>query len=251
MIRLGVNIDHVATVRQARGGFCPEPLAAALLCEQAGAHGITVHLREDRRHIQPEDVIALKKHLTLPLNVEMALSKNIVDFVLKVKPHMITLVPERREEQTTEGGLDVPKHFEKLRSTCKKFKARSVLTSIFIRPLENQIRACSELQADFVELHTGEYAEARTKIEKKKQWQRLNTAVHLAQTLGLRVNAGHGLNYENTSVITKIKGLWELNIGHAIVSRALFTGIKSAVGEMLKILRKGEEEAGKILTGES
>ncbi len=235
-IRLGVNIDHVATLRQARGGLHPKPMDAALLCQRAGAHGITVHLREDRRHIQPEDVIALKKHLALPLNVEMSLSKQVVEFVLKVKPHMITLVPERREERTTEGGLDVRKYFEGLRSTCEKFKRRKVLTSIFIRPIESQIRACSKLGADFVELHTGEYAEANTQTEKKKQWQRLNEAARLAQKLGLRVNAGHGLNYDNTPAITQIKGLVELNIGHAIISRAVFTGMESAVREMVGIL---------------
>jgi pyridoxine 5-phosphate synthase len=233
MIRLGVNIDHVATVRQARGGLHPDPLEAALLCERAGAHGITVHLREDRRHIQPQDLIALKKNITLPLNVEMTLSKQVVDCVLKVVPHMITLVPERREERTTEDGLNVRKYFEKLRSTCERFKAKNVSTSIFIRPVEEEVRACSELKADFVELHTGEYAEARTKIEQKNQWRRLNEAAQLAQKLGLRVNAGHGLNYSNVSPIANIKGLSELNIGHAIISRALFIGIESAVREML------------------
>jgi pyridoxine 5-phosphate synthase len=243
MIRLGVNIDHVATVRQARGGLHPDPLEAALLCERAGAHGITVHLREDRRHIQPEDLIALKKNLTLPLNVEMTLSKKVIDCVLKITPHMITLVPERREERTTEDGLNVRKYFEALRSTCEKFQAKNVRTSIFIRPTEDQVQACAELKADFVELHTGEYAEASTKIEQKKQWNRLKEAAKLAQKLGLRVNAGHGLNYSNVFPITKINGLYELNIGHAIVSRAVFIGIEAAVREMLAcishpILRK-------------
>ena len=235
MIRLGVNIDHVATVRNARGGNEPEPLTAAAMAELGGADGITVHLREDRRHIKDRDVILLRKSINLPLNLEMACTKEIIDIARNILPNMCTLVPERREELTTEGGLNVAGNFETIKESVSRLMDKGIDVSLFIDPIEEQIVRTAETGAKFVELHTGVYADANARLV-KSELGRLFVAAETAQQNGLIVNAGHGLNYRNILAITQIKGLYEVNIGHSIVSRAVFTGLTQAVSEMKALL---------------
>lgn len=240
-MKLGVNIDHVATLRQARGGTEPEPLPAAIAAKKAGADGITVHLREDRRHIQDADVLAIKKKIKIPLNLEMSLSPEIVAFALKVSPGKICLVPERREERTTEGGLDVVRDSEKIRQAILPFREKGVTVSLFVEPEVSFVEAALAVGADFIELHTGAFAQAFAADDAalwKKELIRLHNAAQEAYQRKLGVNAGHGLNYKNVEHVVKIPHIEELNIGHAIISRAVITGLGKAVKEMKKLIEK-------------
>ena len=242
MLKLGVNIDHVATLREARyhgqKAGEPDPLQAALICEAAGAHGITVHLREDRRHIQDRDVIQLRKRIRTRLNLEMANAPEIVAIALKVKPEVVCLVPERRQEVTTEGGLDVAKQWRALQPTTQKLNRSNIEVSLFIAPDPEQVEAAVRVGAQFVELHTGAFAEAFGRATaRNQQIRRLIAAAEQANAAGLRVNAGHGLNYENVAALFRVPHLVELNIGHSIVNRALWVGLEAAVKEMLIAIR--------------
>ena len=238
MLRLGVNIDHVATLRQARYRGRPhgepDPVEAARICEQAGAHGITCHLREDRRHIVDRDVWALRRAVQTRLNLEMANTPEIVAIALQVKPDIVCLVPERREEVTTEGGLDVVAQETALAETRRRMNDAGVQVSLFIAPDPPQIEAAARVGAQFVELHTGRFAEAFAAPEAREaELQRLIAGARIAHQLGLAVNAGHGLNYENVRWLYRVPHLVELNIGHSIISRAVFTGLAQAVRDML------------------
>lgn len=237
MAKLGINVDHIATIRQARGVAEPDPVAAAMLAELAGAHGITVHLREDRRHIQDRDVEILRKTIQTRLNLEMALTEEMVSFALKLLPDAVTLVPEGRHELTTEGGLDV----NLLRSTLKQkivlLKQAGIVVSLFIEPDLEQIKASHKVGADYIEIHTGTYCEMRTDADKREQLQRIELAISAARKLGLGVNAGHGLNYQNIAPVVALKGIEEFNIGHSIVARASLVGMERAVREMLELLK--------------
>ena len=234
-MKLGVNIDHIATLRNARGGVEPDVLKAALICQDAGVFGITAHLREDRRHIKDEDIKILKNSLKIPLNLEMAPTKEIQEIALNIIPNSCCLVPERRQEITTEGGLDVNSKTEYLKEYIKPLQAKGILISLFIDADEKQVRAAKEIGAEYIELHTGAYSEAKGE-DKEKEFQKLKSAAILAQTLGLKVNAGHGLNYENVQKMHEIPNLCELNIGHSIVSLAVFEGLKSAVEKMKNLI---------------
>ena len=236
-ILLGVNIDHIATIRQARGTRFPEVVQAALLAEQAGADGITAHLREDRRHIQDRDIDLLKAMLNTRLNLEMAVTDEMVTIARKVKPYACCLVPERREELTTEGGLDVVGQFQKIRSACAALAESAIQVSLFIDAEEAQIAAAAQCGVPVIELHTGHYADAHDDQAQALALQRLWRAAEQANQLGLQVNAGHGLTYSNVESICRLPGVRELNIGHAIVARALFTGIERAVADMKALLR--------------
>ena len=239
MLKLGVNIDHVATLREARyrgrGQGEPDPVAAALLCEAAGAHGITAHLREDRRHIQDRDVWALREKIQTRLNPEMANAPEIIAIALKLKPDIVCIVPERRLEVTTEGGLDVVAAEKSLTETRKKMNDAGIDVSLFIAPDEKQIAASARTGSQFIELHTGQFAEHFPKCD--AELQRLINGAQQAHSLGLKVNAGHGLNYENLPTLFRVPHLVELNIGHSLVSRAVFAGMENAVREMLALMR--------------
>lgn len=263
MLKLGVNIDHVATLREARyrsrGHGEPDPVAAAQLCEAAGCHGITAHLREDRRHIQDRDIWKLREVVKTRLNLEMANAPEIVEIALKLKPEIVCIVPERRLEVTTEGGLDVVAAEKSLTETCKKMNAAGIEVSLFIAPDEKQIAASARTGAQFIELHTGTFAEeffcssrgdeAQTSkhgisqslltstATAEKELHRLIAGAQQAHSLGLKVNAGHGLNYVNLATLFKVPHLVELNIGHSIVSRAVFVGMETAVKEMLAAMK--------------
>ena len=236
-MKLGVNVDHVATLRQARRESEPDPIEAALVCEKAGADSIVCHLREDRRHINDRDLKELKRQVTTRLNLEMSVNKEIVEIACAVKPHQATLVPERRQEITTEGGLDLISQKKKVRPAIQSLKEKGILVSLFIDPVKQQLETAKALGTDYIELHTGQYARSRTPTEIKQALQGLIVAVSLARSLGLGVNAGHGLNYKNVQEIARIKGIEELNIGHSIISRAVFVGLEQAVKEMLKLIR--------------
>jgi pyridoxine 5-phosphate synthase len=245
MLKLGVNIDHVATLRQARyrsahelSGAIPEPdpVWAAIEAELAGAHGITVHLREDRRHIQDRDVRLLRQTIRTRLNLEMADVPAIIAFAEELKPDEVCLVPEKRQEITTEGGLNVADAAKSLARAVARLKKAGVLVSLFVDPDARQIRAAADAGADFVELHTGTFANARNEREEAAEIKKLATAAALAHKLGVRVNAGHGLNYQNTPAILAVPHLETLNTGHAIMSRALFVGLRQAVREMLALM---------------
>jgi len=241
-MRLGVNIDHVATVRQARRTFEPSPLFAALLAQQAGAHQITLHLREDRRHIQEQDLELIKKAIHIPINLEMAPTKEMKEIALRTRPNRITLVPERREEITTEGGLDVVKISDYLKEYLKDFKEANIEVSIFIEAEEDQIYASKEVGANAIELHTGRYANlfnAHLIEEAKRELERLKEAGLKARSLGLKVYAGHGLTYKNTPLLVKElkEVVEELNVGHSIISNAILWGMERAVEEFLKLMR--------------
>ena len=245
MLLLGVNIDHAATLRQARyrqaeasfGGLVePDPVAVAGLCERAGADGITVHLREDRRHIQEEDVLLLAASQSTRLNLEMACTPAMTEFALKLKPHSVCLVPESREEITTEGGLDVVKHRDKVARVTDAMNAAGIKTSLFIDPEPAQIELSAKLKAPWIELHTGAYANAYHHSERAAEFARLVAGAQQAHALGLVVNAGHGINYVNIAEVRTIPHLHELNIGHSIISRALFSGIDEAVRTMKRLM---------------
>ena len=241
MLKLGVNIDHVATLRQARYRGMergePDPIAAALLCEQAGAHGITAHLREDRRHIIDRDIVALRKAIRTRLNFEMANAPEIVEIALAVRPDIVCLVPEKREEISTEGGLDVLGHEAALRETIRRMKESGIEVSLFVDPDLAQIEASARVGAQFIELHTGAYAEVfHQKAERNRELERLVAAAEQGYQVGLRINAGHGLNRENLPLLHVVPHLEELNIGHSIMSRALFVGLEKAVQEILQVM---------------
>jgi len=236
MTTLGVNTDHVATIRQARGGIEPDPVTAAAIAEMAGADAITVHLREDRRHINDRDVKILSQTIKTRLNLEMAATEEMQKIALEIKPYSVTLVPEKREELTTEGGLDVVKQKEFLKEYLKPFLKAGIIVSIFIDPDLQQVKASFETGAQFIELHTGQYAESFDTPEEDKAFQDLKEATELALKLGLKVNAGHGLNYQNVKRVISIPGMTELNIGHSIISRAVITGLDRAIKDMKYIL---------------
>ena len=239
MLKLGVNIDHVATLREARyrglGHGEPDPVPAAIICEAAGAHGITAHLREDRRHIQDRDIWKLREVVQTRLNLEMANAPEIADIALKLKPDIVCIVPERRLEVTTEGGLDVVAAEKSLAETRKKMNAAGIEVSLFIAPDEKQIEASARVGAQFIELHTGKFSEEFNKSE--TELHRLIAGAKQAHALGLKVNAGHGLNYANLPALFRVPHLVELNIGHSIVSRAVFAGLETAVQEMLAVMK--------------
>lgn len=234
---LGVNIDHVATLRQARGTNYPNVLEAALIVERVGASSITVHMREDLRHIQPRDVLALKEALKIPLNLEMAATDGMISFAEDILPKYCCLVPEKREELTTEGGLNVILHQKHIKNTVEALTNAGIIVSLFIDPDLSQIDAAKASGAKVIELHTGDYANAVSPDERQYCLNHLKTAATYAEQLGMQVNAGHGLEYENTQAIVAIPEVKELNIGHSIISRALFVGLEQAVKEMLDIVR--------------
>ncbi|MDX1754484.1 MAG: pyridoxine 5'-phosphate synthase [Marinobacter sp.] len=242
-VLLGVNVDHVATLRQARGTRYPDPVQAALLAEEAGADGITIHPREDRRHIQDRDVLLLREMLNTKMNLEMAVTDAMLAFAEQVRPHCVCLVPEKREELTTEGGLDVIGQEARIARACERLAAIGAEVSLFIDPHRDQIDAAVRCGAPVVELHTGEYAEAADPVAAEATFGTLVDAVSYAREQGLIVNAGHGLHYHNTERVAAIPGLNELNIGHAIIARAVFTGLKEAVREMRHILDQARELA--------
>jgi len=236
MPKLGVNIDHIATLRQARKEFAPDPVAAAKISERAGADSIVCHLREDRRHMQDRDIVKLRRVLKKPLNLEMSLDKGIVDFAVKIKPAYAMLVPERRQEVTTEGGLDVVNNFRRIKLAAARLKRRGIVVSIFIDPAIKQINKAREAGAGIIELHTGCYANAKNNKQRTNELTKLRQAARYARSIGLTVHAGHGLNYKNVRAVARIKEIDELNIGHAIISRAVFAGLGRAVKEMKRLV---------------
>jgi len=237
MIKLGVNIDHVATVREARRVADPDPVEAARMCIDAGCDSIVCHLREDRRHIKDDDVWRLREAVGTRLNLEMSIAKDIVEIACKVRPDQTTLVPEKRMELTTEGGLDVVKYASRISNIIRLFNEKMIETSLFIDPSRAQIDASRKAGASIIELHTGEYANARTDASRMKELDRIKRSVSYAKKLGLEVNAGHGLNYVTVGDIAKIEGINELNIGHSIIARALLVGMREAVEEMIGLIR--------------
>jgi pyridoxine 5-phosphate synthase len=236
MMKLGINIDHVATLRQARGSRYPNVVRAALICEEAGADAITLHLREDRRHIQDADVEILRGMLQTRMNLECAVTEEMIANALRIRPHDICLVPERREELTTEGGLDVVRHVDAVKAASERCAAAGIRVSLFIDPDKKQIDAARLIGAPVVELHTGQYAEADSMPEREHELERIRAAAQHAHAQGLQVNAGHGLHYHNVQHIVAIPNIAELNIGHAIVSEALFIGLDGAVRKMKALL---------------
>ncbi|WP_424194506.1 pyridoxine 5'-phosphate synthase [Ampullimonas aquatilis] len=235
-IELGVNIDHIATLRNARGTAYPDPVQAALLAEQAGADAITLHLREDRRHIRDADVRAIRPQLLTRMNFESALTQEMLDIACTVKPHDVCLVPERREEVTTEGGLNVVAELERVKAAVKQLGAEGIRVSLFIDADESQIRAAAESGAPVIEIHTGAYADAPDAASQQREYERVKQGVLIGKQLGLKVNAGHGLHYTNVQAIAALPDIAELNIGHAIVAHAVFVGWQNAVREMKAIM---------------
>jgi pyridoxine 5-phosphate synthase len=238
LIKLGVNIDHVATLRQARGTRYPDPVQAALEAEQAGADAITLHLREDRRHIQDQDVEVLRRLIQTRMNLEMAVADDIVAFACRIRPHECCLVPERRQELTTEGGLDVVGGFEKISAACVRLADAGIHVSLFVDAEPDQIEAAARTGAPVIEIHTGRYAETESGAAGRQELVRIEQAVQQGHGLKLQVNAGHGLNYHNVQAVAAIPGISELNIGHAIIARALFTGLPEAVREMKRLMNE-------------
>jgi pyridoxine 5-phosphate synthase len=237
VIRLGVNVDHIATVRQARKTYEPDPVFAAYLAELGGADQITVHLREDRRHIQERDLRILRQTVTTRLNLEMAIVDEIVEIALEVKPEQVTLVPEKRQEITTEGGLDVKRQSKRIHSVISRLQESGIFVSLFIDPDKEQVRAAAKVGADGIELHTGNYANAKTDEERTSCFEHLRAAAELGHSLGLHIAAGHGLTYTNIHLIKTLPYLEEVNIGHSIIARSLYVGIREAVREMKEALR--------------
>ncbi len=238
MIKLGLNIDHVATLRQVRGTRYPNVLQAALIGEAAGADAITLHLREDRRHIQDRDVEILRDMLQTRMNLESAITEEMLAFALRIKPHDVCFVPERREELTTEGGLDIIRYFDQVKNACVKCAEAGIRVSLFIDPDKKQLDAARKAGAPVVEIHTGKYADAASVPEQAHELARIQHAVVHGDALGMQVNAGHGLNYHNVQPIVTIPNISELNIGHAIISEALFIGLEQAVKKMKALLVK-------------
>jgi pyridoxine 5-phosphate synthase len=241
MIALGVNIDHVATLRQARGTTYPSPVEAALIAESAGADAITLHLREDRRHIQDQDVEILREQLQTRMNLESAVTEEMIAIACRIKPHDVCLVPERREELTTEGGLDVVRHFEQVKRACNQLADAGIRVSLFINAERKQIDAAVSTGAPVIEIHTGHYTDAKDEDAQQCELEKICTAVAYGINRGLKVNAGHGLHYQNTRPVAAIQGLSELNIGHAIVSHALFVGLAQAVKEMKSLIQEASK----------
>jgi len=240
-IRLGVNIDHVATVRNARRTFEPEPVHAAVIADLAGADQITLHVREDRRHVNERDLRLIKELIHSKVNLEMAITEEMIDLAIKVKPHQATLVPEKRQEITTEGGLDVIGNFEKVKEAVRRLKEAGITVNIFIDPEKEQIEKAKEAGADAVELHTGAYAEAfaeNDEKEVKRELERIRKAARFAKEIGLKVYAGHGLTYKNVKPIAQVEEIEELNIGHSIVANAILLGMKEAVEKMIKLINE-------------
>lgn len=233
---LGVNIDHIATLRNARGTHYPDPVQAAFIAEQAGADGITVHLREDRRHITDRDVRILRQTLHTRMNLEMAVTPEMIAIACETKPHFCCLVPEKRQEVTTEGGLDVAGQPEKLRDACSRLAQAGILVSLFIDPDEAQIDAAVAAGAPYIEIHTGAYADAESETAQQEELARITRAASYAASRGLKVNAGHGLTYHNVKPIAAIPQMHELNIGHAIIGRAVMVGLKDAVADMKRLM---------------
>lgn len=238
MTKLGVNIDHVATVREARKIDIPDPVYAAVIAELAGADGITVHLRGDRRHIKERDVELLSKFIKTRLNIEMASTSEMFEIACKIKPFSVTLVPEKKEEVTTEGGLDVILHQSVLKTLIPEYKSHNIKVSIFVDPDNEQIKRCIKLNADIVEINTGKYAEAEDERERELELEKIKNAARFAAKSGLKVAAGHGLNYRNVKPIAQIPEIEELNIGHAIIAKAIFIGLDKAVREMKELIKK-------------
>lgn len=236
-MRLTVNIDHVATLREARGGVEPDPVTAAQVCELAGAEGIVCHLREDRRHINDRDLRLLRETVKTKLDLEMAATDEIIKIAIETLPELATLVPERRQELTTEGGLDVRGHKHHLRDIVKELQKHDIEVSLFVDPVREQIEAAREIGADKIEIHTGEYANARNEREQHERLQIVHSAAELAADLGLGINAGHGLNYLNILLFKQIPHIEEVSIGHALISRAVFVGLERAVKEMAALVR--------------
>jgi len=237
MVRLGVNIDHVATIREARKGREPDPVAAAVIAEMAGADGVVIHLREDRRHIKDRDFPLVREVVKTHLNLEMAPTEEMVKKAISVVPEMVTLVPENRQEVTTEGGLDVQNKFDQLEGIIGTLRGNSIVVSLFIDPDIYQIKAAARLRADYVELHTGNYANAPDYNAALEELEKIRAGAMAASKLGLGVSAGHGLNYHNVREIVQIKQIEELNIGHSIISRAVFVGLEKAIRDMLQLIR--------------
>ena len=237
--RLGVNVDHVATLRQSRHTAYPDPVQAAMLAELAGADQITIHLREDRRHIQERDLSVMRKTVRVLLNLEMAATQEMVKIAYEAKPDVCTLVPERREELTTEGGLDVAANRDAVRTVVKTLKDAEMAVSLFIDPDVDQVRAAHRVEADVVEIHTGRYCDARLAQDRRRELARIVDAAKAAAKLGLRVAAGHGLNYQNVTGVAAVSEIEELNIGHAIVGHAVLVGMERAVREMKELLARG------------
>ncbi len=235
-VLLGVNVDHVATLRQSRGTRYPDPVQAALLAEQAGADGITIHPREDRRHIQERDVLLLKDTLNTRMNLEMAVTDEMLDLAARVAPECCCFVPEKREELTTEGGLDVVSQMTRVRLACERMASVGTEVSLFIDPDRDQIDAAAQCGAPVVEIHTGHYADATSAEQEEMEFLRVRDAVAHARSIGLVANAGHGLHYHNTARIAAIEGMHELNIGHSIIARSIFTGLERAVADMRAIM---------------
>ena len=237
MPKLGVNVDHIATLRQARREFEPDPIAGALIAEKSGADSIVCHLREDRRHIQDRDVFALRKAVHKPMNLELSLAPKIIAIALKVNPDYAMFVPEKRQEITTEGGLDVLKNFKRLEKAAKQLSQKIIQMSVFLDPVQKHIRAAQEAGASIIELHTGCYANAKGKDKKKRELEKIKKAARFAVDFGLTVHAGHGLKYHDVRQVARIKEIDELNIGHSIISRAIFVGLAQAVREMKRLVR--------------
>jgi len=240
-IFLGVNIDHVATLRQARFTRYPDPVQAAIEAETAGADSITIHLREDRRHIQERDVELLREVMLTPMNLEMAITEEMLGFACRIKPAFCCIVPEKREELTTEGGLDVAGQVEKVRAACDRLREAGIRVSLFIDAEEKQITACAKAGAGVVELHTGRFADSPDGDTQKQELEKIKQGVVHGLSSGLQVNAGHGLNYRNVQAVACIEGVQELNIGHSIVCRALFSGLGEAVREMKRLMQEARQ----------
>lgn len=238
VLELGVNIDHVATLRNARGTTYPDPVAAALQAEEAGADAITLHLREDRRHIKDADVRAIRPLLATRMNLEAAVTAEMLDFACEIRPQDVCLVPEKRTEITTEGGLDVVTHFAQVQAAVRQLQAEGIRVSLFIDPVAEQIKAAKEAGAPVIELHTGRYADAEDVATQQQELARIQSGVATGVAIGLKVNAGHGLHYTNVQAIAAIPDIAELNIGHAIVAHAVFVGWKNAVSEMRAIMHR-------------
>lgn len=237
-MKLGVNIDHIATIREARKGEEPDPIYAAVLAELGGCHGITVHLREDRRHIKDRDVKILKQIIKTKLNLEMAATEEMVNIALLIKPDQVTLVPEKREELTTEGGLNVLENFEYIYKVVSTLQKKKIIVNIFIDPEKEQIKSAKKTGATGIEIHTGCYCNAPKEEDAEKELKRIEKAVQEANKLGLKINAGHGLNYQNVKPVVQIPFIEELNIGHSIISRASLIGMTQAVREMVELIRR-------------
>ncbi|NBV06588.1 MAG: pyridoxine 5'-phosphate synthase [Proteobacteria bacterium] len=235
-IRLGVNIDHVATIRNARGGIHPDPVTAAILAQKSRADGITIHLREDRRHIRDEDLLRLKKEIKLPINLEMAATEEMLKIALKTKPNAVCIVPEKRQEVTTEGGLDVIKNEKVLREMIKKIRAKKIRISLFIDADEKQIHSAKKIGADIVELHTGKFCHLAGK-KREAEFLKIKNCAKLCEELNLECHAGHGLNYETAKIISTIPQIAELNIGHFIIGEAIFDGLEKVIKKMRKIIK--------------